>query len=292
MASLANSIVAKLRRSGILGIANFSISRRIAGRRYSLPVMAGNLVRPSEPWLNSLLSSVMAEKDGAFVDVGANLGQTLLKVKSIDPARQYLGFEPNPTCVAYLYKLIAKNKLEACSIVPVGISDKAGVLNLDLYGGDANPGASVIPNFRARERLAGSRAVPVLSGAELRPHLPARTAIVKIDVEGGELEVLLGLEAWLREAGPVILLEILPCYSAENTGRIDRQRAVEHVLNTLGYSLHRIRKRGARIQTFERMEQLDIHSDLDKCDYIAVPADSDIVKSVAVTMGLIAESNL
>ena len=40
-----------------------------------------------EPHFMAPLTRAMAENSGAFWDVGVNLGQTLLKVLSIDPAR-------------------------------------------------------------------------------------------------------------------------------------------------------------------------------------------------------------
>ena len=54
----------------------------------------------------------------SVVDVGANLGQTLLKVKRLDRRARYVGFEPNPWCVVYMEELVRVNRLEHCSIVP------------------------------------------------------------------------------------------------------------------------------------------------------------------------------
>ena len=59
-----------------------------------------------EPWMNSVLKDVFKVCEGTFLDIGVNLGQTLLHVKTLEPARKYIGFEPNPTCCFYANSLI------------------------------------------------------------------------------------------------------------------------------------------------------------------------------------------
>jgi len=46
-----------------------------------------------------LLKKILLLKDGVFIDIGMNLGQTLIKLKCVDPNIRYFGFEPNPGCV-------------------------------------------------------------------------------------------------------------------------------------------------------------------------------------------------
>ena len=62
--------------------------------------------------MSEVIQRLFKLKSGAFIDVGVNLGQTLLKVAAIDPGRAYVGFEPNPACVDYVWKLIETNNLE------------------------------------------------------------------------------------------------------------------------------------------------------------------------------------
>ena len=57
--------------------------------------------RHHEPWMLQNLVQIAEQAEGTFVDVGVNLGQTLLAVKSIGEDWDYLGFEPNPCCLFY-----------------------------------------------------------------------------------------------------------------------------------------------------------------------------------------------
>jgi FkbM family methyltransferase len=68
-----------------------------------------------------LQKGLMTARKGTFVDVGMNLGQTLLAAKAIDPARHYIGFEPNPHCFAYCEQLTQLNQLPNVSLVPIGL---------------------------------------------------------------------------------------------------------------------------------------------------------------------------
>lgn len=109
---------------GIIRRFNFDITRRVNGRKIVVPFVNGIKVGvSSEPWLSGALIKLLPLRKGLFVDVGANLGQTLIKLKSIKPARGYVGFEPNPACVFYLRELIRRHAFENSEIIPAGLSD-------------------------------------------------------------------------------------------------------------------------------------------------------------------------
>ena len=64
---------------------------------------SGALIEVNAPILNYTDMLIIYK---GFIDVGVNVGQTLLKLKSISSEINYLGFEPNPNCVNYLKNLI------------------------------------------------------------------------------------------------------------------------------------------------------------------------------------------
>jgi hypothetical protein len=63
----------------------------------------------AKSWKTELIERLLGPESGLFVDVGANLGQTLLDLWSINPNIPYLGFEPNLACICYLKELIQIN---------------------------------------------------------------------------------------------------------------------------------------------------------------------------------------
>lgn len=73
--------------------------------------------------------------------------------------------------------------------------------------------ASTVKGFRPHEFYRETLWVPMLRGDQaLRDvlHHGQRPAIVKVDVEGGELEVLEGMEQILGQDRPFVLCEVLP----------------------------------------------------------------------------------
>src|SRR5215472_16962963 len=86
-----------------------------------------------EEWLDPVFEAAFKCAHGSFLDVGVNLGQTLLKMLTYDPARQYIGFDPQPACCFMVQRFIDENRLTNCRIVPVGLYDQNGIVT--LYGG-------------------------------------------------------------------------------------------------------------------------------------------------------------
>ena len=88
---------------GLVKRINVRLNTIINKRRFTIPLIneAGyyNLTA-YELWFQGLLQDLYLGKKWAFIDVGMNVGQTLLKVASLDPERHFIGFEPNP-CVTW-----------------------------------------------------------------------------------------------------------------------------------------------------------------------------------------------
>ena len=253
---------------------NFELPRSFHGKTIRIPVLAGIKVGiHTEEWMLGVLELLFRQRPGAFIDIGANLGQTLLKVKHLDPEREYVGFEPNPICINYLRRLIQCNRYRA-TLVPVGVGNLNDVLRLVMYGNNAaDPAASMVPAFRADRSTTGEIMVPVFRFEKLLNFIPERVAIVKIDVEGAELEVLQGMGDFLQSRSPLILFEVLPVYTAENHMRLDRQTKVEALLRRLNYVVFRVRKDAyGAYAGLGQITSLGIHGDLNQCDYVGVPA--------------------
>lgn len=53
-------------------------------------------------WKIDLFKRILSVKKGDFIDIGVNVGQTLLNINSIDINSGYIGFEPNSNCVFML----------------------------------------------------------------------------------------------------------------------------------------------------------------------------------------------
>lgn len=239
----------------------------------ALPILHGtgytNLFN-HEPWLDSVIRRLLDLRDGAFLDVGVNVGQTLLKFLQFSTERhRYVGFEPNPSCLWYLSSLLSTNQFRSVEIVPTGLSDINGVIRLFLKD-DFDPGGSAVEGFRPANEYSASRIIPVLKGDQVVEMLGlSNVAIIKVDVEGGELEVLRGLERTLRTQHPFVISEILPVYDPDSEiGKFRRSRTdeLESIMRSSGYSCIRMLHDGS----MEKLERIESHGSLELCEYLFV----------------------
>jgi hypothetical protein len=149
--SLPRPLVDRLKGGRLGALVNLTARYEVNGRSVLVPVLSGigfDNLAAYEPWMDRVVALLLRRKPGAFVDVGANLGQTLLKVKTLAPEVPYVGFEPNPVCCHYLEKLIAINRFRSCTVLPVGLSNTAGLVSLHTRT-DSDCSGSIVPGLRA-----------------------------------------------------------------------------------------------------------------------------------------------
>ena len=102
----------------------------------------------SESWMDEVLNKINTVFPiSNFIDVGVNIGQTLLKVKSINPKINYFAFEPNPHCISHIFNLITLNKLQNVTVYPfaLGRENKMAELKINAY---IDSGGYLIDGFR------------------------------------------------------------------------------------------------------------------------------------------------
>lgn len=154
---------------------------------------------------------------GSIIDVGANIGSFALPLAAAMPQHQLICFEAQRLVSYQLCGAAAMNGLSNVHVrhAAVGHLDRREVaIDVPDYGREANIGAMSIDArvnaLRGSCTRAGVEAVRavVLDELSLRDLL-----LVKIDVEGMELQVLQGAENLLKLNGyPPVLCE---CWSAD-----------------------------------------------------------------------------
>lgn len=242
-------------------------STKIGNTRFRVPIFNklgfANL-NIAEPWMQTVFNK-LGNNDASLLDVGVNVGQTLLRWKSEYPNSKYIGVEPNTGCVSYVHKLIVENNITDSVVIPVALGVKEE-LNY-LYVSKTDPSdstASTIKNFRVNE---DRRAMPIVT-------MPFSLLeennfdIIKIDVEGSELEVIKSIFSY-KECKSIFICEILPVYTEDNSERLKRQREIEKILQENDYLIFRLIKKND--VTLELVSEFGIHSELEYCDYLFIP---------------------
>ena len=245
------------------------------GKTFVVPLSSPGgvqLVRPFESWWGPLLRQLLPATTGTFVDVGANVGQTLLWLRSVDEDRPWLGFEPSENSCRTVRALIECNSFRNTELIEAGLSDAAG--SGVLYaGGGTDSSATMIRDFSGKLASQQELAMQVrlLCAAELMDQqFAAQVGIVKIDVEGMELEVLRGLKPVFERDRPILIVEVIP---TPDDGSERSRRMLQRQEDLTSY-VHSMRYRLAQIHPDARLMDVDAPRNdvgLEWSNYCAIP---------------------
>jgi len=178
-------------------------------------------------------------REGATIlDVGAHIGYyTLLFSKRAGAKGKVIAFEPSTETHERLLENISLNDLHNITTVKAAASDRAGSAVINLAAG-ANTGSTSL-HFDSGA-VDTEQVETVVIDDYLRQHAIDAVDLIKIDVEGHELQVLKGLRRTLAApaaTAPEIFIEV-----NENTlaSAGTRVAAIFEELGAADYEAHRI----------------------------------------------------
>lgn len=269
---------------------------RLPGTGFVVPTVASDaplraMLEWRPDWKTVAIAAILRHRRGRFIDVGANVGQTLLDFLSASDRSTYLGFEPNLTCYQHLAAFISANELQDCRVMPAALGAKNGIAVLYRLGGDVDSGATTIAELRPRASVECDPCC-IFRFDDLGDSITEdEIALVKVDVEGGELETLRGMEASIRRSSPWILCEVLHRDELADPDPYRRRCAeLMRLLRDLDYEVRRIvqNPEGSKVQQLESVTEFpDVVWDsrsIRSCDYLFVPA-SDVEAAHEVLVG-------
>lgn len=141
-------------------------------------------------------------KDGMVAyDIGAHVGfYTLLFARLCGSSGFVYTFEPNPRNLIYIREHLDMNNLQNVAVFPIALGNKREYVFLDdsvhsAMGHLSREKTSVIVSVDTVDNL--------ISTGVMRP-----PDIIKIDVEGAELDVIYGAESTLRKYKPTVFVAI------------------------------------------------------------------------------------
>lgn len=145
------------------------------------------------------------KRDAVFVDVGANVGQHTLFMSKW--ARVH-AFEPWDAVRSSIVQKVECNKLTNITVHPFGLGEKSD--RIPYYaplGSNTGTGSFDKTHATDRNRLLGT--LEVVNGDEyFAANGITSIDLMKIDAEGWEKFVLLGLRSTLERAKPTVFVEI------------------------------------------------------------------------------------
>jgi FkbM family methyltransferase len=130
--------------------------------------------------------------NGDILDIGANTGIYTILAKASNPCCTVHAFEPHPDIYLGLLQNISINKMQV-SALNVGVGSIVGNRSIQDFTGRSE---TIFASIVSIDNLIDERVInnPVL---------------IKIDVEGYEVEVLKGFQKYINYFLPTILIEVL-----------------------------------------------------------------------------------
>lgn len=142
----------------------------------------------------------------AYFDIGSNVG--LRSVYALSENRPTVLFDPNPEVSKISKQMIVLNDYKSYKIEQSGVSDIEGQLN--FYISSSAYMSSFDKEHAAKDKIVAEMKIPVTTmNLYLKAHPQFEPKIVKIDVEGFEINVLKGASDMLQNNKPALLIEIL-----------------------------------------------------------------------------------
>ncbi len=177
----------------------------------------------------------VAREDSLIFDVGTNIGLISLALLSHCASCTVVAFEPSPHTIHLLSATMQESKYsDRWIIIPKAVGNQIGTL--DFF--TSSPEMSAFDGFRDTKRAGETRkiSVPVTTiDAEWQEIGRPRVSVIKVDVEGAELDVLRGAIKCIDSEKPYILTEWspynLPAYNCD-------PKALWELANDIGYKMY------------------------------------------------------
>lgn len=210
------------------------------------PDMINRHLRGGQYW-ESLLLTILTHflskmPQAVFIDIGANLGAITIPIGHYLQGRQgkVVSIEAQRSVYYQLCGNIFANRLTSvCTAYHVAVSDKNGEIDVPVLDvtREHNLGSLSLDKQIRSEQGTLSTQITEFETVKLSKldamDLPL-ASIIKIDVEGLELEVLRGGLGWIKNSGnPPILFEVWGDYMKNQISK--REQLFEFIKTKLGY---------------------------------------------------------
>lgn len=178
----------------------------------------------------------LAKDKKLIIDIGVNIGATLLNFAKICPDGSVIGFEPDTKNLLKAEKNLQLNDFENVKIIRKGLGAEAAKVKLFKVN-RANEGMNRILNEAELDGDFEFEEIEIIRFDDfVAENSFERIDLMKIDVEGYEMKVLQGAEQSLKKFLPILFIEL----DDDNLkAQRDSARALVLFLERLGYEIYR-----------------------------------------------------
>jgi FkbM family methyltransferase len=142
------------------------------------------------------------------IDVGHMIGYfSLLMAKCTGPGGAVHAFDPDPRAYERLVENVARNSMHWITTNPLALGDRAGTARFGIHERIGWSSTKEVKEFSEWTTVPIQTLDDYVAEHDLDP---ARISVVKVDAEGGELQVLKGARNTLSAGAPVVVVEVIP----------------------------------------------------------------------------------
>ena len=170
-----------------------------------------------------------------FADIGANAGFYSMAVRATNPTCSVVAFESNPEMVKVLSMNIERNGLDGIAIRSEALSDSFGEADFHVPAFTGSGGGS-LRDLHPEEGEPRKFKVSLIPFDSLELE---SIDLMKIDVEGAELDVITGAISSIEKSSPTIFVELLRKWMGPFGST---PSDVSRLLTDRGYSIFEIRE--------------------------------------------------
>ncbi len=172
----------------------------------------------------------LAQPGDTVIDVGTNVGEVLLHLsKAVSPGGRAIGFEANPTTHALAASNLQLNPKLPAEVHALGLGDEDAELDFGSRSASNSGADTIMAAGTGTRKVKVVRLDDFVASEEL-----SRVDVIKIDVEGFELQVLRGAERTIERFSPALFIELCDANLREH-GTTAKQ--LVEWLEAKGYSL-------------------------------------------------------
>ncbi|HEY6822541.1 MAG TPA: FkbM family methyltransferase [Burkholderiales bacterium] len=192
------------------------------------------------------LAADLAASGEAVIDVGANVGALAVPLAKSRPALEVHAFEPHRLALGRLRRNIAANRLANIVVHEQAAGNAAGTAELTAFE-LRDLGLSSLRASASRFEGQSKYAVPVVTLDEALRDLKHKIAVIKIDVEGFEAEVLEGARGIVARDRPYLIFEHSDVFFEAPGAAAAQKRRLASLLESFGYEAFYITRHSHRL---------------------------------------------
>lgn len=146
------------------------------------------------------------ERGMVFLDIGANVGYySILGAHRVGPTGRVFAMEPLPRNISFLHRHLTINNIQNVTIIPMACFHELSLLNFEVAD---NTATSHVRKELDKWDCVGKEKI-IVAGVSIDlfcKKAGIRPDVIKIDVEGAELDVLSGAAIIIKNKSPKIFL--------------------------------------------------------------------------------------